>query len=102
MEVDLEALQTMAIALDNEGRTIAGLKTAEAFDTAEEAMSGSQVGAALARAGRPLDTSYRAMSNCLYRMAEAMAHSVVSYEEALELFVAQVEAVGSDFENEVR
>ncbi len=31
-----------------------------------------------------------------------MAHSVVSYEEALELFVAQVEAVGSDFENEVR
>lgn len=99
LQADLDALADLATVLDDEGTAIGELKPGTHLHSAATRMESSAVGRALARAGHPLDGAYHAMSNCLWRMAEATADSARNYENALDTLTRQLEAVGTDFQN---
>ncbi|MEV8193421.1 type VII secretion target [Rhodococcus pyridinivorans] len=98
LKVDPDSLKSLAHALEGEAETIYALEPSAALGSVAGAMPSSAVGGVAGRAGAPLDTAYRAMANCLRRMAEATEAAARNYEVAEEEFGRQLAAVGSDFE----
>lgn len=94
LQVDVDALLTMANALDAESDTIRGLEPGDALVSATDALRGSAVGGAVGRAGAPLTAAYDALANCLRRMAEGTARSAEDYDAAEKEFGLQLRAVG--------
>lgn len=98
LKVDPDSLKSLAYVLEGEAETIYALEPSAALGSVAGAMPSSAVGGVAGRAGAPLDTAYRAMANCLRRMAEATEAAARNYEVAEEEFSRQLAAVGSDFE----
>ncbi|WP_197059902.1 type VII secretion target [Prescottella defluvii] len=91
--VDTEALRSLAVSLTGEADRIAGIDPSGAIDAATAAMPGSSVGAAAARAGRPLLQSYRDIAERLRDMSANAETNARVYDDADHAFRLTLESL---------
>lgn len=93
--VDTEALRSLAASLTGEADRISGIDPSGQLDAAT-AMPGSSVGAAAARAGRPLLRSYRDTAERLRDMSANAEANARVYDETDAAFRRDLAATGGE------
>lgn len=96
LSVDTEALRSLAASLTGEADRISGIDPSGAIDAATAAMPGSSVGAAAARAGRPLVQSYRDTAERLRNMSANAEANARVYDETDAAFRRDLAATGGE------
>ncbi|WP_182357724.1 hypothetical protein [Tomitella gaofuii] len=84
LSVDVDALRAFAASASEESAAVGSIESAARVSAAAEALAGSAVGAALARAARPLREAHRAFAGDLSGMARSASSNADDFTQAEE------------------
>lgn len=96
LDVDTDALRSLAASLTSEADRISGVDPATAINAVTVAMQGSSIAASAARAGHQLLLSYRATAERVRDMASTAESNAREYDAADEAFRRNLDSLPGD------